>query len=167
MSLSYGIITVRITKRLYARQTSAFPFDPHGSHCEAFSRTEGRSRSDRILRQGHCASSNGEVRETSLCLPRQPKETSWPLLRVDIQGPRQDCKCTADSGKRANFSSRRQTIQEPQVHPDSHGKAISPRAIQVGQTSLTTRSCLTQEPGIFSYPGLSQRLPRHLIKLSD
>ena len=149
MSLSYGIITVRITTRLYAKQTSAFPFDRHRSDCEALSRAEGRFGSDRILRQGHCASSNGEVRETSLCLPRQPKETSRPLLRVDIQGPGQDRECTADSGKRANFSSRRQAIQEAQVHPDSHGKPISPWALQVGQTSLTTRSRLTQKPGIF------------------
>src|SRR5207247_9348654 len=59
-----------------------------------------------VFSQGDRIEANDEVRPTQLRLPPGSLPAPWPLLRMDLQGPRQDCPREAQPASRPALSGR-------------------------------------------------------------
>src|SRR6266567_5994935 len=62
-----------------------------------------------VFSQGDRIEANDEVRPTQLRLPSRSLPAPWPLLRMDLQSPRQDCQPEAQPASRPALSGRHET----------------------------------------------------------
>src|SRR6516162_132888 len=87
-----------------------------------------------VLRERDASQTDDEVRQSPVRLRPQSCETPWALLRVDLQGHRQNCQCEAHSRSDLHLSGRLATVPKTEVSYKSPRTAVADCPAISGQT---------------------------------
>ena len=128
------------------------PTDRHGSLRATPSGTKAVAPTTGVLLQKDASQADDEVQQSSVCPAPTTLLGPWTILRVDVQGQRQNRQCEAHSGSNAFVWGRLSRVSKTEVPCESPRTAVANCPAASGQAGTTPASRLIADRGYSNIP---------------